>query len=55
MEVIGWSFHIEHITNPVISVKKEAEHEDEVTILSQVKLIGLLLTEASDRWLLIHR
>jgi hypothetical protein len=33
IKVIGWSFHIEHITNPVTSVKKEVEHEDEATIL----------------------
>jgi hypothetical protein len=55
IEVIEWSFHIEHITNPVISVKKEVEHEDEATILSKMKLISLVRTEASDRWLPIHR
>jgi hypothetical protein len=54
-EVIGWSFHIEHITNPVTSVKKEAEHEDQATILSQVKLISLVQTEVSDQWVPIRR
>jgi hypothetical protein len=28
IEAIGWSFYIEHTTNPVTSMKKEAEHED---------------------------
>jgi hypothetical protein len=28
-------FHIEHITNSVTLVKKEATHEDEATILSK--------------------
>jgi hypothetical protein len=28
-------FHIERITNPATSVKKEATHEDEATILSK--------------------
>jgi hypothetical protein len=32
-------FHFEHITNPTTSVKKEAEQEDEATILSKKKLI----------------
>jgi hypothetical protein len=31
----GDLFHIEHITNPVTSVKKEATHEDEAIILSK--------------------
>jgi hypothetical protein len=33
IEVIGWSFHIEHITNLVTSVKKDTEQEYEATIL----------------------
>jgi hypothetical protein len=34
IEATGCSFYIEHITNPTTSVKKEATHEDEATILS---------------------
>jgi hypothetical protein len=55
IKVIGWSFYIKHITNPVISVKKYAEQEDEAIILSKMKLISLVWTEASDRWLSIRR
>jgi hypothetical protein len=33
IEAIGWYFYIEHITNPMTSVKKEAEYEDETTIM----------------------
>jgi hypothetical protein len=32
IEAIWWSFHIKHVTNPVTSMKKEAEHEDGATI-----------------------
>jgi hypothetical protein len=35
IKVIGFSFHIEHITNSVTSVKKEATLEDEAIILSK--------------------
>jgi hypothetical protein len=31
----GDFFHIEHITNPATSVKKEVTHEDEATTLSK--------------------
>jgi hypothetical protein len=55
IEAIGWFFHIEHITNPVTSVKKDTKQKDEVTILSKMKLINLVRTEASDQWLSIHR
>jgi hypothetical protein len=46
IKVIGWSFYIEHITNPVTSVKKDVEQEDKATILSKIKLISLVRTEA---------
>jgi hypothetical protein len=55
IEVIGWSFYIEHITNPMTSVKKHVEQEDEATIMSKMKLLNLIRTEGSDRWLLIIR
>jgi hypothetical protein len=54
IEVIWWSFYIEYIINPVTPMKKDTEQEDEATILSKKKLISLVRTEASDRWLLIH-
>jgi hypothetical protein len=38
IEAIGWSFHIEHITNPMTSVKKDTEQEDEATILSKTEV-----------------
>jgi hypothetical protein len=41
------SFHIEHITNPVTSLKKDAEQEDKAIILLKMKLISLVRTEAS--------
>jgi hypothetical protein len=53
IEVIWWSFHIEHITNPVTSGKKDAEQEAEATILSKMKSISLVRTETSDWWLSI--
>jgi hypothetical protein len=55
IEAIWWSFHIEHITNPVMSMKKDVEQEDEATILSKKKLISLVQTEVSDRWLPIRQ
>jgi hypothetical protein len=51
LKVIGWSFHIEHIINPVTSVKKDAEQEDEATIMLKMKSLILFRTERSDRWL----
>jgi hypothetical protein len=33
IEVIKWSFHIEHITNLVTSMKRDVDQEDETTIL----------------------
>jgi hypothetical protein len=39
-------FYIEHITNPMTSMKNDAEHEDEAAILSKIKLIR---TEAFDQ------
>jgi hypothetical protein len=51
IEVIGWYFYIEHITNPVTSMKKDVEQEDKATILLKMKLISLVWIEASDRWL----
>jgi hypothetical protein len=45
MEVIWWYFHIEHIINHVISVKKDAKQENEVTIMSKMKSLSLVQTE----------
>jgi hypothetical protein len=49
IEAIWRTFHIEHINNPVISMKKDAEQEDEGTILSKMKLINLVRIEVSDQ------
>jgi hypothetical protein len=49
LEGIRWSFHIEHITNPVTSMKKEAEHEDEVTIRPKMKSLILVRIEGFNR------
>jgi hypothetical protein len=35
-------FHIEHIINPVISVKMDVEQEDKTTIIPKMKLINLV-------------
>jgi hypothetical protein len=42
IEATGWSFYIEHITNPVTLVKKDVEQEDKATIISKMKLISLV-------------
>jgi hypothetical protein len=42
-------FYIEHIANPVTSVKKDAEQEDESIIMSKMKSHSLVQTEGSDR------
>jgi hypothetical protein len=55
IEVIGWLFNIEHITNPVTLVKKVTEQEGEATIQSKMKLISLVRTDASDQGLPIRR
>jgi hypothetical protein len=51
---IGWSFHIERITNTVTSVKKDAEQEDEATIMLKMKPFSLVRTEGSDQRLPIN-
>jgi hypothetical protein len=55
IEAIRWSFHIEHITNPVTLVKKDAEQEDDATIMRKMKSLSLVWTEGSDRRLPISR
>jgi hypothetical protein len=45
MEVIWWYFHIEHIINPVISVKKDVEQENKATIIPKMKSLSLVQTE----------
>jgi hypothetical protein len=55
IEVIEWSFYIEHITNPVTSVKKEVEHEDEATIRLKMKSLIVVRIEESNQWLPISR
>jgi hypothetical protein len=48
-------FYIEHITNPVTSVKKDAEQEDEAAIMPKMKLLSLIRTEGFDWRLPISR
>jgi hypothetical protein len=55
IEAIWWSFHIEHITNPMPSVKKKVEQEDEAIIMSKRKSLNLVRTKGSDRRLPINR
>jgi hypothetical protein len=35
-------FYIEHITNPVTSVKKDVEQEDETSIMPKMKSLSLV-------------
>jgi hypothetical protein len=55
IETIWWSFYIKHITNPITLVKKDAEQEDEVAIMSKMKSVSLVRTEGSDQRLSISR
>jgi hypothetical protein len=55
IEDIWWYFHIEHITNPVTSLKKDVEQEDETTIMSKMKSLSLVRTDGSSWQLLISR
>jgi hypothetical protein len=49
IEAIGWSFYIEHITNPITLLKKDAEQKDKSTIMPK-KMKSLSLSRA--RWAL---
>jgi hypothetical protein len=51
----GDLFYIEHITNPIISVKKDAKQEDEITIMPKMKSLSLVRTEGSNQRLPISR
>jgi hypothetical protein len=55
IESRGWYFHIEHITNPITSVKTDAEQEDEAPIMPEMKSLILVQTEGSNRQLPISR
>jgi BMFP domain-containing protein YqiC len=55
IEFIGWSFHIEYITNPVTSVKKDVEQENKATLMSKMKSLSLVRIEGFDQWLPISQ